>query len=153
MFGISYDAKFKEISQIAVQPHTECGRRQEQSKKVWECEYTQRRAPGTSLVAQWLRLRTLCFHGGGIQLTPRPKDRKRGGHSSLMFISWKTLGKALCLPYPGESGTLQCLQELSWWTQRVKGPRQRPERQGTCVLGTEVLCETVGLGPVDLILF
>ena len=28
MFGISYDAKFKEISQIAVQPHTECGRRQ-----------------------------------------------------------------------------------------------------------------------------
>ena len=29
MFGISHDAKFKEISQIAVQPHTECGRRQE----------------------------------------------------------------------------------------------------------------------------
>ena len=84
---LRHDAKFKEISQIAVQPHTECGRRQKQSKKVWECECTQRRAPGTSQVVQWLRLCTLGFHGGGIQLNPRPKNRERGAlQSDVNFL-------------------------------------------------------------------
>lgn len=62
-----------------------------------ECELTQRRAPGTPVVIPWSRL---CFHGGGIQRSPRPKDGEREGHSRLMVISWKTLSKSLYLSYP-----------------------------------------------------
>ena len=97
MFGISYDATFKEMSQIAVQPHTECGRRQEQSKKVWVWTHPEK---GSRDFSGGPVVKTLCFHGGGIQRNPRPKNGEGEGHSSLMLISWKTLGKSLYLSYP-----------------------------------------------------
>lgn len=55
MFGISYDATFKEMSQKLFNPILSVAGGRNKARKC-ECEHTQRRAPGTSLVVQWSRL-------------------------------------------------------------------------------------------------